>query len=106
MILWTGRPTAETEPAWEGAPLRAWRWVFEVKPWSLGFVEQYRQDDGEFGRRMVRYGIVYVSGSFRFGMDHDYYDGPHCQFSIGWLHVAWAPDWCRKCMPDDPSEAA
>lgn len=36
-----------------------------------------------------RYFAIYIVGPCRWGYLHLYYDGPHHQFSLGWLHFCW-----------------
>lgn len=108
MILWTGKVTEETEPAIEHMGRRSWRWVLETDAWrdggslfgvGIGFAQQYRSErDPEWGRAVHYYEIT-ITRHFALGEEHAYYDGPHCSFSLGWIHFNWSGDWCEKCMP-------
>jgi hypothetical protein len=31
---------------------------------------------------------------------HTYYDGPHCGYVVGPIHLYKQWNWCTKCMPD------
>lgn len=44
------------------------------------------------------YYSLWLGGPFRFGQEHFWYDGPHCSWSFGFVHVGWSCDWhCKKC---------
>jgi hypothetical protein len=115
MNLLTWGETTETKPAWQNAPLRAWRWALQTdganRPglrWaSVGIFREVRFLPGdEWSGGRCGYYAVCVKPHFEIGEDHDYYDGPHCSFSLGFVHFYWMPDWCLKCMPNDGEEAA
>ncbi len=36
---------------------------------------------------------------FELGFDHNYYDGPHCSLSLGWILIYWCNWNCKKCIP-------
>lgn len=112
MILWASRVTSEIEPAWKEAPLRAWRWVFEVDRWCIGLTEQvkfnHREPDSEWGNANCYY-LASVSTNrarWHVGFHHMYYDGPHHVLWLGPLSISWMSDrWCLTCMPErDESE--
>lgn len=64
----------------------------------LMYEEQVFFKDAQDWRPRGRYfGVTLNFGSFRFGSEHLYYDGPHCSWSLGFLHFAWSWDWCKKC---------
>lgn len=44
-----------------------------------------------------RWGVE-INSHFLFGQEHMYYDGPHCFFSLGFLHIQWVNWKCRKCF--------
>jgi hypothetical protein len=111
VILWAGKVTTEDEIAFPDMGRRSWRWVLESDVWrhegrlfgvGIGFASQWRceRDGNEWGGRAGGYYDVSITRHFDIGEEHVYYDGPHCSFSLGWLHFSWGGDWCTKCMPD------
>lgn len=65
---------------------------------SLALVKQYRdkenpQWDDSYSQR---YSIELNPYWWAFGFTHDYYDGPLCFFSLGWLHFQLGAN-CKKC---------
>lgn len=101
MILWSSKPDPETRP---GFPCTAFRWAVEYRgdPPTFGVVHQ-NQSGGEWdSSHTLFYGLA-VCGPLRWGIHHDYYDGPHCSLNIGWIKILWGGDprtgWCYKCMP-------
>ncbi len=110
MILWKSKIETEDKPEFSELGRRSWRWVFEVDYWKpmavgAGFYHQVLFEKGDW-RPAVQYYNLSLTPHFRLGERHDYYDGPHCSFSIGFLHINWSGDWCKKCMPDDEVECA
>jgi hypothetical protein len=116
MILWSGKVDTEKEIAFQDMGRRSWRWVLESDVWrdcerlfgvGIGFAQQYRcERDGDEWARAIHYYEVTVTRHFAIGEEHAYYDGPHCSFSIGWIHFCWSGDWCLKCMPDESDARA
>jgi hypothetical protein len=49
----------------------------------------------------IHYYTFVVNNYWLWGQHHDYYDGPHCGFSLGFIHFSWSGDWCDKCMPPE-----
>lgn len=80
----------------------AWRWVFKIDMWSIGFIREHQDKvNGEWDWAGLYY-EVNVTKHFLWGFHHDYYDGPNCGLSIGWIHfnwtgLPWANYWCKKC---------
>jgi hypothetical protein len=101
VILWTGKATTEPKVEYEHCGIRSWRWRFTAEFGGFWLEQQVRfsGEDGEW--RQARAHGFFVDHRFRLGSDHVYWDGPHCGFSLGFLHFNWQPDWCLKCMPDD-----
>jgi hypothetical protein len=59
-----------------------------------------RPEEVHLGRYWLRLGVAFTS-TFALGSQHTYYDGPHCSFSLGWLHISWEGHLltgdCAKC---------
>jgi hypothetical protein len=115
MILWAGKVETESEPEYADMGRRSWRWVLETDVWrrdgrlfgaGIALLQRWRceRDGDEWGGIGCRYYDVSITRYFVLGEEHAYYDGPHCSFSLGWLHFNWSGDWCTKCMP--PEKAA
>ena len=45
---------------------------------------------------------VWLRWAWRWGVAHDYYDGPHCTLNLGPLVFLYAFGWCEKAMPSSP----
>ncbi|MFK5283665.1 hypothetical protein ACI3PL_29230, partial [Lacticaseibacillus paracasei] len=74
---------------------------------SFGVAREVRfLPSDEWSSGKCGYYDVSITTNFDLGERHDYYDGPNCSFSLGFVHFNWMPDWCLKCMPDDGEEAA
>ena len=86
----------------------AFRRVVEMRfRLSFGFsflvIQQVRLNSGEWVSRHNERGFSITRWS-HWGLSHIMYDGPHCSFSVGFLHFLWNGDWgtglCQKCMAD------
>jgi hypothetical protein len=111
MIIWKSKEIPETrnqDPSnkidW---PCEAFRRVLEIG-WNDGFhfglVNQYKlRDGGEWCTSHVGNWEVWITSRWAIGPAHFYYDGPHCTFSLGIIHLHYPVknDRCEKCMPDD-----
>ncbi len=106
MILFALPPhTVETLPAWNGAPLRSWRWAVVADRWSVGVEEQIHTGEWR-SSHSLRYAYLGAAATHpASGFYHGYYDGPHHALWIGPLFVNWSPRWCEVCMPEDTSGA-
>ena len=87
------------------------RWALNCGTWRRGVyvsIDHEIEDSAEW-RPGVHYFTASLMPEFQWGAQHDYYDGPHCSFSLGILRLSWSYWWCRKCMPDTdnkPEEAS
>lgn len=110
MILFASRPhTVETEPAWEGASLRAWRWAIETDRWSVGLTEQVRfgaADTWGAANHYIFAGVSTRSDVPAAGFYHVYYDGPHHTLWLWRLYMTWSWGWCTTCMPDPEEDTS
>lgn len=97
MILFAWGSKREEVPAWDNAPLRTWRWTFQLGwPW-VGFVQQLMSASDDGFRDGSGLAIVWATYRFRVGAAHMYYDGPNCALYLGFLHVFWTHRDCKKC---------
>ena len=71
------------------------RWALHVNRWSIS-VESEDLWDEEWCPGTAYFDMSLTS-YFSLGGSHGYYDGPHCSFSLGWLHLNWSYWWCKKC---------
>ena len=90
----------------------AWRWVFQtVFNWegrfaSIGVNHQWRATDTQEWND-VHSADYYLAVMWppQWGIDHFYYDGPHCSLNLGVFRVGWSGDprtgWCNKCCPKE-----
>ncbi len=101
LLTWGER---KPEPGtWE--KIEAHRWAASFGWWPVAMVpgvflgvDQENRVDGAWGAHGC-YFTLSITPAIRWGARHDYYDGPHCSFSVGPLHFSWSYWWCSKCMP-------
>ncbi len=108
MILWKSKESPLSSLG-EGA---ACRWIIEVekykKAFSFGLYYQfrYKPKDEWYTSHSSLYEVV-IGRYFSWGEDHMYYDGPHCSFSLGFIHFHWSGNFntgeCKKCYPEQDS---
>lgn len=104
MRLLAFQESHETVPAIPHIGRRGWRWVLDLSWLSLTLQRQvmFHNTTQPIWRDMGgSYFNMCLTRYFRIGQSHDYYDGPHCSYSLGWLHFNWSHRWCEKCMPPD-----
>jgi hypothetical protein len=89
-------PFKEIPETRKGYPCTAFRWTFQVEKEFIGFIHQ-AQSDGEWHDSHTRVFGFQKMGTWRWGIDHFWYDGPHCVFSFGPLQFQWWNDKCKKC---------
>lgn len=97
LILFKEHP----ETRGEHFPCSAFRWAFEAGRWHIGFVHQHKwKESGKWQSSHTSVYEMYISKHFAVGDTHLYYDGPHCMFSLGWIHFIWGNSNCKKCLGD------
>ena len=74
------------------------RWVLDMNPFGMEISFQIFHAGTRKWRGVNPYYSVCLTKHFRLGGRHDYYDGPNCGFSLGFLHFEWTPAHCDKCM--------
>ena len=72
-------------------------WIFPA--FTIGFMHQYRSVESGW-RCGAGYYAFNMTAYWHWGRSHNYYDGPHDGFSLGYLHYTWSGDWCDKCYGD------
>jgi len=84
--------------------VHGWRWSAHIGMWKNGAYISVDQECLLRGREWSQQGMNYFSASithhFMLGSEHLYYDGPHCSFSLGFLHLNWRYWWCKKCCEE------
>lgn len=99
MILWTSKPTSDNPSEY----VDLHRWVIELTWYGIGLCGQYHlRESNEWKTSHSNTYAINFTRHFCLGPEHSYYDGPHCFFSLGWVHIKYVPrgGWCKKCMPD------
>lgn len=84
-------------PPWLARP-RKFRWALTADRWCLELADEVLIPGNEKWHHGIRYVAVTVNRHFALGAQHLYYDGPHCSWSFGYLHLAWSTGNCRKCQ--------
>lgn len=88
MIIPISRTKTESDVVFEHMGLRAWRWVLQVGVGHVSVDMQLRHN-GSAWRTVHTWLGANFTKHFRLGQYHTWYDGPHCFFSLGWLHFFW-----------------
>lgn len=103
MILWKSKIKREAAEAYVDCGIRTWRRVLDIGWLSVSFHSEvkFRTDTPEESEWLWCQGTsISITKRFSLGTDHVYFDGPHCIYSVGFIHLCHEPDWCTKCMPD------
>lgn len=113
MNLFTWDLMTEDEVKFFHVGRRSWRKALEAFIWQLdgkfyGFglainTEMSAEHD-VLTWRVVGQTSMTLSCRWAWGFEHMYYDGPHCMFSLGFLHFNWEPEWCDGCWLDGHDE--
>ena len=79
------------------------RTVLLVEKWgrgvSLSISDQFLRD-GEWNLSHIGETGVSITPHPSWGSEHMWYDGPHCFFSIGFIHFRWTNWRCKRCSSD------
>ena len=106
MILFSfaHEPETRKHASGEPYPCLAFRWTVQASRWRLGIIAQHQTDDEVWRDTHSRIFGVSVTKHWAFGSEHIYYDGPHCSFSLGPIHIVWGGGirsaWCDKGYDD------
>lgn len=105
MILWKSQPE---EPLGPEDPCSSRQWRLELSafnPWCIfhfGLSRYVTFKESQTEKIVASY-EVNLTKHFLWGPDHFWYDGPHCSWSLGWLHFHWN-GWggdCDKCYGEE-----
>jgi hypothetical protein len=98
--LWT--TSIETEPDVVFADLgqRSWKRTLDITWFSIDWVTWFKTERSP-SWRPVDERTIEVRRPFEFNAFHAWYDGPHCAWSLGFLHIYWPKANCKKCWPDN-----
>lgn len=100
MIVWSSGTIAKDEKVeHESMGIRSWRWVLDIEWGSIDLRQEIFCTAYRGWHRANAYFNISVTPHCLWGSDHTYYDGPHCSFSVGYVHFNWSYWWCEKCMP-------
>ena len=101
MIIFKFKEVAETRVGEHFC--KAFRWTFQLGLSYVGFIYQHKSDNVWHDNHACNY-LVSVTKHFHLGSSHIYYDGPHCSFSLGFVHFLWSggikTNWCEKCYDE------
>jgi len=93
----------------KGVRVDGWRWAIHTGGWASGWKngvsidllhEILHEKGEEWDPHRGEYFTIAITPHFMLGEDHMYYDGPHCSFSLGFLHFCWSYWWCDKCYKE------
>ena len=94
-------PFKEIPETRKGFPCIAFRWTFQISKSFIGFMHQAQSEDGEWLDSHVMINGVWYHGTWMWGIDHTWYDGPHCTLMIGPLRIQWYNETCKECHGED-----
>jgi hypothetical protein len=98
----------EPETRGDKYPCSAFRWALLTEADSarltLAIAHQHRwKSTGEWHTAHWRFYGLSLARKFHAGIDHVWYDGPHCSLALGFLYILWSGNpltgWCAKCEP-------
>lgn len=87
----------------EGFPCKAFRSVIELSldrtGFEFGLFHQYQnKSDGTWHTSHTDNLAIVINRHWLWGDKHMWYDGPHCVFSLGFLHMHYSRlGWRCKC---------
>jgi hypothetical protein len=97
MIIFKTKEKEKETPSYS-----AFRKVFEIniEKWYADFswaTQGKSKNDNEWHSFHQETSGILFTLKFKIGMDHIYYDGPHCVLSIGFAKIYWNNQKCKKC---------
>ena len=98
MIIWTSAIESDKKIEFDHMGIRSWRSVIEISWFSIEWRRElkYEKNNGADWRQVESKSIAFER-PWRFKSFHAWYDGPHCGWDIGFLHIYWPRDNCNKC---------
>lgn len=97
MIVFATRPVPDERGEWTAGTHH--RYVLELVRWGVSWLCQYKsRSDGQWHAIHADDRGFFFTRHFHLGFEHVYYDGPHCMFSLGWLHFHWNNWDCKHCL--------
>lgn len=105
MIVFTTKPEVEDKIVNSDMGIRQWRWCLstscsKTRGYYIDLCREIKWKNFDW-HPASDYFSINITDHFHLGSSHLYYDGPHCSFSLGYLHFNWSYWWCKKCSPDD-----
>lgn len=102
VIIWRSKVDTETEIKFPDSGRRSWRRTIEVTPFEVHWYHEVRwEKDGVTSEwRQFEGKNIKIDWSWKFESDHCWYDGPHCWWRVGPLHIYWPRNNCKKCHED------
>lgn len=107
MLIYSSKPEVESKVVIKHIGIRAWKTtvsVFHKTPHYFAILDIGKHYWSEAHPTWCKFHqegfLICLMKTARWGMDHVYYDGNHCLFSLGYLHFEWHNPKCKKCDPD------
>lgn len=87
---------------WKSKIKDRYQWALELHLFNnnsvgIEFKKLYYRDNPVTDPHPYEYIALNLTPHWNFGFNHIWYDGPHCSFSMGRLHLCWNIFNCRKC---------
>lgn len=78
-----------------------YRSTFQIWKFGFGFISQYKFPNSTWtNSHTAVYQVSVTTNYFKIGSYHTYYDGPHCFYSLGFIHFQLGGNWnCKHCCP-------
>ncbi len=96
MNIWRSKVISEDGIEFPMYGPRRWRWTFDITLTSISLNKEV-QFKGDNWRMCHPYYNISLTHFFALGRYHQYYDGPNCSFSLGFIHFNWGRYFCKKC---------
>ncbi len=96
MIIWTSSIEIDSEIKFVDMGIRFWRQRIELSWFGIEWRRELKYKD--FDWRPIECKSVELRCPWTFERFHTGYDGPHCAWSVGFLHIYWPRDNCKKCI--------
>lgn len=95
MIIWTSSIESDAKIEIPHMGIRSWRNQIAISWCKIVFIRQIKYK--EFDWRTIQSNSIAFKRLWKWEESHFWYDGPHCAWSFGFMHIYWARDNCKKC---------
>lgn len=100
VVLWKSKERKEAQLFWSEAPAKTFRWVLLIQDGGIGFSHEFSdlENEEDVWHPAPKHYMMYLRRKFSFKREHSFYNEPHDELSLGFLHFEWSGKWCEKCF--------